>query len=104
MQQPGQKQPKPKLGAQAAESGEKKEDDMVTRVLTTQNPNAPKNAVSYAYQSGAFVREPGRGQTQFHVRIDGSYQFVDENSHQAIADTPEVEVLRNQFNFSTRGA
>ena len=63
MQQATQKQPKPKVAAQSAESNEKKEDDMVTRVLTTQNPNAPKNAVSYAYQAGAFVREPSRGQT-----------------------------------------
>ncbi|CAL6005435.1 Dynein_intermediate chain [Hexamita inflata] len=110
MQNPTLKQQKPKeVGrnqsftvGEVAQPTAPKETEELTRVLSTLNPNAPHNVVRYAHGVKAFRQDPTSGQTHFHVAIDGNFQFIDEDNYQMNQQKQDA-VLRNQFNFSTRG-
>ncbi|KAH0576731.1 Dynein intermediate chain [Spironucleus salmonicida] len=74
----------------------------INRILQATNPNAPQQLIRYNYQQKQFKMDPNAGATHFHVEIDGSYVFNDENYYNAFEDNQE-KLLFNQFNFSNRG-
>ena len=104
-------------------------DEEITKVLTANNPNAPKNITRFSYKEKAFKLDAAVEQMAMHFALDGylihreseEYKRMEQFQQQlaaagAATDTPMAEGgesedgtapqtrLRNQFNFSERAS